>query len=252
MENVLNVFNLSGIQWILIIICALFIGFSKTGLSGTGILIVPIMAGIFGGKASSGIVLPMLVFADFIAVGKYKNHAEWKYILKLLPWAFLGIILGLLTGNFIDDSIFKKIIGIIIIICLIIMSWMLSHKENPFIPSKWYITTILGLLSGFSTMIGNAAGPIMTIYLLSIGLPKFAFIGTCAWFFMIINLIKLPFQIIFWNGITIQTLTLNMILIPAIIFGAFIGILAVKNIPEKPFKIIIIVLTVISAFKLFF
>ena len=99
-------------------------------------------------------------------------------------------------------------------------------------------------------MIGNAAGPVMAIYLLSMKLPKYSFIGTGAWFFMIINLVKLPLQYFVWKGITLHTLTLNAMMIPVIILGTVIGIVVVKKIPELPFKIAIILLAAVSAVKL--
>lgn len=248
----MNLFNLDLFQWILAVICGLLIGFAKTGLSGAGTLMVPIMAAIFGGKASSGIVLPMLIFGDLIAVKKYNQHAEWKYILRLLPWAFAGIVLGVVIGNQINDFIFKKMLAGIILIGIGIMIWQERKGENAVVPHQWWFMAIIGLAGGFTTMVGNAAGPVMTIYLLSMQLPKFAFIGTGAWFFMIINWTKVPFQLFFWKGITLETLTFNAMLVPAIVLGAIIGIIVVKRIPEKPFRYVVIALTAVAAVKLFF
>lgn len=242
--------HLNFYQWIISSICACLIGFSKTSFNGVSTIVIPIMAELFGGKASSGILLPMLIFGDLIAVKKYNQDAEWSYIWSLLPWAFGGIVLGVVVGNVVNDSQFKIIIATIILIGLGIMIWQEWWGSNAPVPKQWWFSALLGLAGGFSTMIGNAAGPVMGIYLLAMQLPKYAFIGTGAWFFMIINLVKVPFQIFFWKGITGETLIYNIILVPAIVIGTWIGIKVVKLIPEKPFRIIVIVLTALAAINL--
>lgn len=247
----MNPLDLNLNQWILAIISALLIGFSKTGLSGVGTLVIPLMAAVFGGKASSGIVLPMLVFGDIIAVRKYHRHADWRYIWELIPWAVGGIALGLAVGNFVSDLQFKKIIAAIVLVGLGIMVYQEWRGEKATVPHQWWFGALLGLAGGFSTMIGNAAGPVMGIYLLAMQLPKWVFIGTGAWFFMIVNLIKVPLQVIFWKGITWDTLLFNLILVPAIACGAYAGVKIAKIIPEKPFRITVIVLTAAAAIKLF-
>lgn len=246
----MELFNLSSTQWILCLFCGLLIGFAKTGIGGVATLMVPIMAEIFGGKASSGIVLPMLVFGDLIAVNRYRKHADKKQVAKLLPWAIAGLILGLSVGNMVNDAQFKMIIAITVITGLAVM--IIQEHRGAGVPNHWTFIAVLGLAGGFSTMVGNAAGTVMTIYLLSMRLPKYSYIGTGAWFFMIINMIKIPLQIIFWKGITLQTLTFNAMMIPAILLGAFIGIHLVRKIPEKPFRYMVIVLTAVAALKLFF
>jgi uncharacterized protein len=246
----MELLHLSSIEWTLCLFCGLLIGFAKTGIGGVTTLMVPIMAEIFGGKASSGIVLPMLVFGDLIAVKRYRKHADKKRVIELLPWAIVGLIIGLATGNMVNDAQFKSIIAITVIAGLAVM--IIQEKRGARVPDHWTFAAVLGLAGGFSTMVGNAAGTVMMIYLLSMRLPKYSFIGTGAWFFMIINIIKIPLQIIFWNGITPQTLAFNAMMIPAILLGAFLGIHVVKRIPEKPFRYMVIILTAIAALKLFF
>ncbi len=234
-------------SWIIIIICAILIGMGKTGLSGTGMIIVPIMASVFGGKPSTGIVLPMLCIADLFAVLYYHRHADWKHILKLLPWTVVGLIVALFMGANISDNTFKLLIGITILISLGIMVWQDYFRKSNEVPASKWFSGSFGFGAGFSTMIGNAAGPLMAIYLLSARLPKNAYIGTGAWFFLIINYTKLPLQIIFWKNINIHTLTLDLLMIPAIAAGAFLGFKLVKIIPEKAYRIFILVSTAISA-----
>lgn len=250
--NIFQGIDLSPLQWFLANLCGVFIGFSKTGISGVGMLAVPIMAGIFGGKASAGIILPMLIAGDLLAVKQYNKHAAWTYIWRLLPWTLAGLAGGLLVGSAINDAQFKAIIAGMVIVSLGIMFWMERRNEAAGIPKQWWFAALTGLAGGFATMVGNAAGPVMTIYLLSMRLPKYEFIGTGAWFFAIINLLKVPLQIIFWGTITFQTLTFNLILVPAILLGAVAGIWAVKKIPEKPFRFTVMALTAVAAVKLLF
>ena len=252
MIETLKSFELAPDQWFWVILCALFVGMAKTGVAGVGMLIVPILATIFGGKSSAGILLPMLSMADIFAVKYYHRHAEWKYILKLMPSTVIGVLIGLQVGNMINDDQFKQLMAILIIIGLGIMIWRERKSSVEAIPHNWVFSSIAGLLGGFSTMIGNAAGPVMSIYFLSMMLPKNSFIGTGAWFFLIINLFKIPFHVMVWETIDLDTFTLDLAMFPVIMLGAFLGFRLVKFIPEKPYRIFIIVTTALAAIKLFF
>jgi uncharacterized protein len=130
------------------------------------------------------------------------------------------------------------------------MLWHDFRKNKPQVPKKIWYSASFGLSGGFATMIGNAAGPIMAIYLQSMKLLKNNYIGTSAWFFLIVNFSKMPFQIFIWKNITLQTLGFNFILLPAIALGAFLGIKLVKFLPEKTYRIVILVSTAISALLL--
>jgi hypothetical protein len=241
-------------MWILAVTCAVMIGMSKTGIHGIGTLVVPLMAFIFGGMPSSGMVLPMLIMADIFGVFYYHRSADWKTLIKVLPWAFAGILAGLLTGKNISPVQFKHLIGILVLISLGIMIWqeMKKRQKGDVIPHNPVFAIPFGIMGGFSTMIGNAAGPIMSVYLLSMNLAKNRFIGTAAWFFFIVNVFKLPLQIWGWHNITLKTLGFNCMLLPAIALGAFAGIRIVKLIPENAYRWFVVAATFISALALFF
>jgi len=100
-------------------------------------------------------------------------------------------------------------------------------------------------------MIGNAAGPIFSVYLLTMNFKKNDYMGTTAWFFFLINLSKVPLQILFWHNISFKTVILSIGMIPSIAIGALLGMLAIKKINEKNFRLIIIVVTGIAAVRLF-
>ncbi len=243
-------FDFSTLQWILFAVCALLVGMSKVGVPGVSMLVVPALAIVFGGKASAGILLPMLMMADIFAVSYYHRHAEWKYLLKLLPWAFVGIAIALWVGHVVNDEWFKNIMAVLVFLCIGLMLWKDRQKNGQLFPNTWWFASAMGVLGGFATMIGNVAGPIFAIYLLAMHLPKKSFIGTGAWFFLIVNFSKFPLHILFWETISCQTLTLNVLMLPAIALGAFLGIVLVKQISEQLYRTAVIVLTALSAFLL--
>ena len=239
------------LQWILLAVSGVLIGMSKTGLSGVGLMVVPLLANAFGGRPSVGLLLPILIFADVFAVSWYNRHAQWKHILRLLPYAFLGILLATVVGKNISDSTFNYLLAALVIVGIMILVWRDIRSKKLKIPeSKWFAAS-LGSLGGFATMIGNAAGPVMALYLLSMRLPKNIYIGTGAWFFFIINLSKVPLHIWSWKTITPESFILDLFMIPAIAAGAFLGIWVVKLLTERIFRIIVIVTTLLSALLLF-
>jgi uncharacterized membrane protein YfcA len=243
-------FQLSGVEWWVLALSALAIGLSKTGLSGLGTMFVPVMAAVFGGKASSGIVLPMLVMADVFAVVYYRRHADWPVLWKLLPWAFVGIIVGTFTSQHIDDEAFKRIMGVIIVLSVGIMIWQESRTEY-LVPGHWAFAAIMGLAAGYTTMVGNLAGAVTSLYLLSMRLPKNSFIGTGAWFYLGINLFKLPFHIFSWKTISWDTLKLDLVVFPIIAAGALLGMVIAKHLSESLYRKFVIGMTLATVFFLF-
>ena len=243
-------FDLSVVQWILLAVCALFVGMSKVGIAGISMFYIPVLALIFGGKTSTGILLPMLMMADIFGVTYYHRHTEWKYLAKLLPWAFVGIGIGLWVGKVVNDEWFKNIIAVLVFAGVGIMLWREKQNRTDLFPHTWWFAAVMGVLGGFATMIGNVAGPIFAIYMLAMNLPKNAFIGTGAWFFLIVNFFKFPLQVWVWNNIGWKTIITDLIMLPAIALGAFLGIWIVRKIPDKTYRTFVIIVTVLSAFLL--
>jgi len=244
-------YNLLPWQWTAWIILGLFIGLSKTGFNTITAVIIPVIALIFGARESTGVILPMLIFADIMAVSYYHREVEWKYVLKPLPWALAGFAAAIFADKLVPVQEFKYLMGGCIFAGLVVMIWNdYRSKENP-PPSGWWFSALFGIAGGFSTMIGNVAGPIMAVYLLSMKLPKKNFVGTTAWFFFLINLLKLPIQIFFWNNITAKTLLFDVTLVPLIIIGAILGIFLVKVISESLYRKTVLILALISTVLLF-
>ena len=244
-------FTLTWFELTLVILCAALIGMAKTGVSGAGMVVIPVMATIFGGKLSTGIVLPLLSMADIFAVSYYHRHANWHHIMRLLPWTVAGVLIGIYVGENISDQVFKDIMGVIVILSVGILVWR-DVKKDIRVPGGLLFPAVMGLAGGFATMVGNAAGAIMALYLLSMRLPKNNYIGTAAWFFLIINLFKVPFHIWIWETIDLDSFLFDLVLLPAIAVGAFSGVYIVRIIPEKAYRIFILVTTAASALVLIF
>ncbi len=242
--------DFSILQWLLLAVCAMFIGMSKVGVPGISMIVVPTLAIIFGGKASTGILLPILMMADIFGVAYYHRHAQWRYFWKLLPWALIGIGIALWVGKVVNDELFKNIIAILVFGSIGLMLWKDRRKGTDFFPDTWWFAASMGVLGGFATMIGNVAGPIFAIYLLAMHLPKNSYIGTGAWFFLVVNFLKFPLHIFVWETISWNTLTLDLLLLPAIAVGAFLGNLLVKKISDKSYRTAVIIVTALSAFLL--
>jgi hypothetical protein len=172
-------------------------------------------------------------------------HSDIRQLFKLIPSTIIGIITGVFIGDQISDEYFQLLLGIVIISGALMTVIKVEIKENKL------FSIIVGFLGGFVTMIGNAAGPIMSIYFLSMGFNKNKFIGTAAWFFLFVNLFKVPFHIFIWNTIDLEIFLFDLSLFPLILIGAIIGVWIVKKIPEKPYKIFVIVSVVLSTFNLF-
>jgi uncharacterized membrane protein YfcA len=277
-------------QWLAVSAGCVCFGISKTGLNNISVIAIPLFAFVFGAKGSTGTVLPLLCFADLFAVVYYRRHAEWKYVLRLVPWAVAGFGLALAADHFIEsDRGFKILIGICVSAGLVIMFWndFISPRlkkrfqnadreaENPPAPpgpeparpqgsahspspgesapkplAAWY-APLFGVLGGFSTMIGNSAGPIMSVFLLSVKLPKESFVGTAAWFFLIVNYLKVPLQAFAWRNISPQTLVFDLFMIPALLLGVWLGVLFVKKVSEVQYRFAVYALTLASSALLF-
>ena len=244
-------FVFSNFNWGLILLSAFFIGLSKAGLRGIDMMNVTIMAIVFGSKASTGIVLPLLCVADIVAVSYYHRHAQWNHFWKLIPWMAIGILVGVYVGKDMNEVIFRKIMAIIIITTVIIMV-ALEIRKNPIIPTNKIFVANMGLAAGFTTMLGNLAGAFSNIYFLAMRMPKNDFIGTASWVFLVINLFKLPFQVFFWKNITPESLYTDLLLLPAVLVGFWLGIKIVSKIKEENYRKIVIVLTFLGALAIFF
>jgi len=244
----INTYSL--LDWSLILVAAFIIGLSKAGLKGIDMMNVTIMAIVFGGKASTGIVLPLLCVADIMAVKYYHRHAQWSHFWKLIPWMMIGILIGVYVGKDLNEVVFRKLMAIIIISTVIIML-VLEFRKSVTVPANKLFVANMGLIAGFTTMLGNLAGAFSNIYFLAMRMPKNDFIGTAAWLFLVINLFKLPFQVFYWKNINLVTLQTDLLLLPALIGGFWAGLKIVSKIKDDSYRKVVILLTLMGAIVMF-
>jgi hypothetical protein len=248
-------YDLSSTGWVLVGLSALLTGVSKTGIPGMGILMTPLMVMAFPAeytRESTGILLGMLILGDLFAAAYYRRHAEWKHVLRLLPPAFLGIVAGWQAMGLVTDAQLQRIIGIIVLGMLGVNYWRTRLRgEDAPIPGQWWFAALMGFIAGVTTMMANAAGPVMVIYLLAMRLPKFAFIGTSAWFFFAVNWLKVPFSANL-DLMTWQSIRLDLMMLPLIALGAVAGILFLRRVPQKIFNDLVQILAAAAAVKLLF
>jgi len=237
-------------HWVLIFLASFIIGLSKAGLKGIDMMNVTIMAIVFGGKASTGIVLPLLCAADVLAVIYYNRHAEWRHFWKLIPWMFVGILVGVYLGKDLDETIFRRIMAVIIVLTVAIVI-SLEFRKTAAVPENKLFAAGMGLVSGFTTMLGNLAGAFSNVYFLAMRMPKNNFIGTAAWVFLVVNFFKLPFQVLYWKNISEPTLLTDLVLLPALIVGFWAGVKIVSRIRDDSYRKFVIVLTLIGAVFIF-
>lgn len=242
--------ELTAAQWSLALVSAFGLGVAKSGFAGVGLFHVVVFAFLFGAKTSTGIVLPMLIFGDVCAVAAYRQHARWDYIKSMsLPTA-LGVVIGWALMNSISEAAYKPVIGSIILGLAVMQTarmWRPSWFEH--VPHAAWFAWSLCLIAGFSTMLANAAGGIIALYLVAVSMPKLELVGTTAWFFLMLNVFKVPFSVQL-GLIGLDTLTLNAVMTPMIVLGLLAGRWLIHRIPQRQFDSLVLLLSSVAALRL--
>lgn len=242
-------------QWALAGLGAFLVGMGKGGLPGAGNFTVVLFALAFDAKLSVGLLLPILISADIVAVTIYRHHVAWKYLWRLLPWMLVGVAAGYWLFERIESEDVEALIGIVVIgMTLLQIARSVAARRRPAdvedrLPESRWFSAGMGVTGGFATMIANAAGPIGQLYLLSVGLPKLAFIGTAAWTFFIVNLIKVPLQIDL-GIINFESIRVSGSLMPIAVAGAMVAPVVVRWISQQWFTRLIWVFVLVAAVKL--
>ena len=243
--------NLTVWQWTLLALGAFFTGLSKTGIAGLGVLTVALFAMALPARASTGALLPLLLCADLFGVSFFRRHADWRQLWKLLPWVILGVAAGSLALGRINNAQVQRLIGLILLGMVGLHVWRKQRSDElaGTLPHTWWFAALTGTLAGFTTMVANAAGPIMVLYLLAVGLPKLVFIGTAAWFFMLVNALKVPFSLQL-GLITVESLRMDALLLMPLVPGALLGPALLRRLNQKTFESMVLLLTVAAALRL--
>lgn len=242
-------------QWSVAILGAFLIGVSKTSIAGLGTFAVALFALMLPARESVGVVLPILIAGDIVAVGAFHRHALWSHLWRLFPWAILGILIGFYALGRVDNQQMETLIGAILVALVVIQFWrsrsLRMAIDAEVVPHNLLFISVVGVVAGFTTMVANAAGPIMILYLLAMRLPKLEFIGTGAWYFLILNVFKVPFS--YQLGlINPASLSLSLLVAPVAIIGALLGRQVIKHIDQSLFERLALVFTLLAALKLLF
>ena len=225
--------NLESWQWALLAAGAFITGLAKTGAAGLGVLSVALFANALPARDSTGALLPLLLCADLFGVAFYRKHAEWSHLWKLFPWVVLGILLGCFALYQLSNTQSQRTIGVILLGMIVLQIWRQRQPGDlaSRLPHTSWFVALTGITAGFATMTANAAGPLMTLYLLAIGLPKLALVGTGAWFFLLVNAFKVPFSL-HLGLITTGSLRMDALLILPLLPGALLGPVILKRINQ--------------------
>ena len=247
-------FELNALQWTLLLAASAMVGLSKTGIAGLGILTVAVFANVLPARESTGVLLPLLICGDVVAVAMYRRHAVWPHLWKLCPWVAAGVTLGFFAMGWMKDAhLFQHVIGGILLGMVAVHIWRKRESARAGsadrIPHRWWFSALAGVMAGFTTMVANAAGPVMILYMLAMRLPKMEFMGTGAWFFLAVNLFKVPFSYRL-DLITPASLALDLRLAGLVLAGALLGRLIIGRINQNLFEILALAFTILAALRM--
>jgi uncharacterized protein len=231
-------------------VAAFLIGLSKTGIPGVATPAVALMAGAFRDqtKLSVGASVPLLIVGDLISIGFYRRHVNWRRLWEVLPFVVVGMVPGYVVLQGSNSQTLRSVIGGLI---MVLLGLQLAGQKSSWskVLDRWWFTCALGVLAGFGTIVGNAAGPAMNLYLLAKKLDKHEFIGTSAWLFFLVNSSKVPPQLAM-GIITADTLRLGLLILPVLILGTLCGVIAHKRMGQQTFDRLVLVLAIVAAVQM--
>jgi uncharacterized membrane protein YfcA len=239
--------DLSAIAWALLAVAALVIGLSKTAVPGAGTVAVAIFAAVLPAKQSTGTILLLLILADLFAITMYRRTVNWRTLLRLAPAVVVGILLGVVFLALVSDVWVKRTIGVLLIAVIAItllrrrFSATAADRGSHRVAAATY-----GTIGGFTTMVANAAGPVMSMYFLAARFSVKEFLGTAAWFFFLVNVSKVPFSIGL-GLITPPGLLIDLVLAPLVVGAALAGRWLAGRMNQRVFEWLVIAFTIVGA-----
>ena len=226
-------------------------GIAKSGLGGSIALIsIPLMTISMPLTTALGIILPILIFSDFIATYKYRKEFDLGTLKLIVPFAAIGIIIGSLTFSYFSEELLKFIIGLMGF--LFAGHYFFFKKNKEAVSEKNLLKGgICSTVAGFTSFSVHAGGTPTSIYLLPLRMKKEIYVGTRIIFFTFVNLIKLPLYINL-SMMNLETFKQSLILFPVALIGILIGYQLLRIIEEKLFYNILYALIFITSSKLIF
>lgn len=271
--------TLTATSWILLMVVAALCGIAKTALPGAATIAVALCTAVLPAKESTGAILLMLMTGDLLAVWSYRHDADFRMLRRLVPAVLVGVGAGALFLHLASDSSTRRLIGIVLLLLVAITLLKRRAAGRSRVPARSPVPPtappaseasgapealgasaapatggraarlVYGSLAGFTTMVANAGGPVTSMYFLACRYPVKAFLGTTAWFFFLVNLVKLPFSVSA-GLVNATTLSLTGIAAPAVIASALAGRRLAERMDQRVFEPIIIALTIVSTLPL--
>ena len=249
--------GLTAIEVAALVVAAVGAGFAKTAIGGVASISVALFATVLPARESTGALLPLLLVGDVVAVSIYRRHADWPALLRLFPSVAVGVLVGVAVVARVDDTTMRRMIGIVLLILVavhLVQQWRGRRRDPEDLKNARYrrrhaTAAVFGVLAGITTMLANAGGAVMSIYLLTAGLGMLGFLGTTAWFFLMVNVFKLPFSVGL-GLISVDSLILNAWLVPAVLVGALLGRAVVHRIDQRRFEALVLAFVVLSSLYL--
>lgn len=267
--------------WLVLALVALSVGVSKSALPGLSTLGVALVATVMPAKESTGLLLLLLITGDLVAVTSYWRQADWRLLSRLMLPVVVGVLVGVVFLARADDLVMRRTIGAVLLLLLLVrgvrglVDRRSAHRaeredtgpddgtaapalaaaeggagatagSSGRFPRRPGAGVLYGSLAGFTTMVANAGGPVMSLYLLSVGATKLRFMGTAACFFFATNLVKLPFSVGL-SLVTVDTLRTAAVLVPLVLLGALVGRRLLRTIKQSFFERFVIVMTILAS-----
>ena len=269
--------TLTATTWILLMVVAALCGIAKTALPGAATVAVALCTAVLPAKESTGAILLMLMTGDLLAVWSYRRDADFRMLRRLVPAVLTGVGAGALFLHLASNDSTRRLIGVILLLLVAITliqrrstsrrasddaSAAQASPPAPTLETQEATTAlatpttsgrlarlVYGSLAGFTPMVANAGGPVTSMYFLACRYPVKAFLGTTAWFFFLVNLVKLPFSISA-GLVNTTTMSLTAICAPIVIVSALAGRRLAERMDQRVFEPVIVALTIISALPL--
>ena len=224
-------------------------GVAKSGLGGSVSLIsIPLMTFVMPLNQALAILLPILIFSDFISAFKFRKEFDLNTLKLMVPFAAIGAIIGASTFSFFSESYLKFILGVMGFVFAFHYFFLKKDANKP-VAANYFKGAICSSVAGFTSFCAHSGGTPTSIYLLPLRLKKEIYVGTRIIFFTCINLVKLPFYL-YLSMVNTSSFTQSLILLPLSVFGIFVGYKLLKIIEESLFYNAIYILILVASTKL--
>ncbi len=248
----------AGVFWSFVLVGVIIQGISKSGFAGgAGILSLPLMMLVMPVTRVPAVLLPLLILFDMNAIYHHRHNKDMRLVRTIFFPSLIGTALATWVWYAVGKSgveefggYIKQFTGVIAVLFALYifaketsMRWVRGRRAG------FKTGVAAGVAAGFTSTINHSAGPIVSLYMFSQDLGKSFFTGTVAWTFAFINLSKLP-SYAGLGLIDYSVLKFDLLLLPLIPLGSWLGKWMHHNVSERAFNWVILVLTLIAGVQL--